>query len=439
MLIQASGLCSLGQGPPDHAEDLFLRLGSSRLSRLYDFAIVGGGIVGLATALALIERKPDASVLVLEKEKDWGQHQTGRNSGVIHSGIYYKPGSLKATFCRAGNRSLVDFCSRHGIPHEICGKVIVATEPSELPLLDNLHRRGIENALNVKRMVPEELHEIEPHVHGLAALRVLDAGIVDYGAVCRVLAALLQQGGCELLLDRRLMSIVRRSNTVELVTQQSTYTARVFINCAGLHSDRVAELDTERSASPVDESRGVRIVPFRGEYFELKPECRHLVRNLVYPVPNPAFPFLGVHFTRMIDGRVEAGPNAVLALAREGYRKTDIDLHDLLETLSFPGFRKLCGRCWRDALKEQWRSLSRRAFLRSLQRLIPEVRAHDLMAAPAGIRAQAVTPDGALVDDFLIVKDAHCLHVLNAPSPAATASLQIGRHISSLLLPQSRV
>jgi L-2-hydroxyglutarate oxidase len=370
---------------------------------------------------------------LLEKESGWARHQTGRNSGVIHSGIYYKPGSFKATFCRAGNRSMVAFCREHEIPHELCGKVIVATRPEDLPLLDSLHRRGLENEIRVARLTPEQLREIEPHVSGLAALRVLDAGIVDYHAVCRAMVAILQKGGCGLHLNTQLLGIARKSDRIELVTSQASFVARRFVNCAGLHSDRVARLGrAQRTAASVHAD--LRIVPFRGEYFALKPERRFLVRHLVYPVPDPAFPFLGVHFTRMIDGRVEAGPNAVLALAREGYRKTDLDLRDLCEVFAYPGFRKLVGRYWKEAMREQWRSISQRAFLRNLQRLIPEIAAQDLEAPSAGIRAQALTADGKLVDDFHIVEDGRCLHVCNAPSPAATASLEIGNYISSRLL-----
>jgi L-2-hydroxyglutarate oxidase len=402
---------------------------------IYDFAIVGGGIVGLSTALALKKRDPGAAILLLEKEGDWARHQTGRNSGVIHSGIYYKPGSFKATFCRAGNRSMVAFCREHEIPYELCGKVIVATQPEELPLLERLHRQGLENQLRVERITPGQLREIEPHVTGLAALRVLDAGIVDYKAVCRAIVAILQGAGCELHLNAQLLAIDRKSDRVELVTTQTSFAARRFINCAGLQSDRVARLGSEQGKTGANADSDLRIVPFRGEYFELKPERRPLVRHLVYPVPDPAFPFLGVHFTRLIDGRVEAGPNAVLALAREGYRKTDIDLRHLCEVVAFAGFRKLVGRYWKQAIREQWRSISKRAFLRSLQRLIPEIDAQDLAAPSAGIRAQALTADGKLVEDFRIVDDGRCLHVCNAPSPAATASLEIGNYISSRLLP----
>jgi (S)-2-hydroxyglutarate dehydrogenase len=391
----------------------------------YDFAVIGGGIVGLATAYAIRTQHPTATLVVLEKESDWAHHQTGHNSGVIHSGIYYKPGSFKARFCRAGNRSMVEFCERHSIPFEICGKVIVATQASELPQLDQLYERGTQNSLRVKRIGADELQEIEPHVAGLAAIRVFDAGIVNYKAVCQTLARLLGESGCVLRLNHKVTAITQSAQQVEIVANDTALNARLVINCAGLHCDRIATL------SGVDPE--LQIVPFRGEYFELRPERRHLVKHLIYPVPNPDFPFLGVHFTRMIGGHVEAGPNAVLALAREGYRKTDIDFADLRETLGFSGFRTLSRRYWKEGMQEMWRSISKGAFVRSLQQLIPEITAADLEPAPAGIRAQALKADGSLVDDFHIISNERCLHVCNAPSPAATASLEIGKHIAGLV------
>ena len=397
------------------------------MNRVYDFAIVGGGIVGLSTAFALTQRNPRASVLVLEKESAWAEHQTGHNSGVIHSGIYYEPESLKASFCRAGNRSMVAFCRTNDIAHEICGKVIVATNEPELPLLEKLYQRGLQNQLRVARIGPEELREIEPHVHGLAAIRVFDAGIVDYKQVCRTLVRLLQNTGCDLRLKHEVRAIARALDHVGIDTPVASFTARHLVNCAGLHSDRIAALAGVESQ--------VKIIPFRGEYFELIPHRRLLVKHLIYPVPNPQFPFLGVHFTRMIGGHVEAGPNAVLALAREGYRKTDFNLRDLGEVMAFRGFWTLCGRYWKEGMQELWRSISKQAFVRSLQKLIPEIRAEDLVPTPSGIRAQALKSDGTLLDDFHIVSDDRCLHVYNAPSPAATASLEIGRHIASMLVP----
>jgi (S)-2-hydroxyglutarate dehydrogenase len=392
---------------------------------VYDIAIVGGGIVGLATAHAPNRANPHATLLVLEKETDWAQHQTGHNSGVIHSGIYYRPGSFKARFCRAGNRSMVEFCQEHGIEHEICGKVIVATEERELGQLEKLWQRGLDNQLRVEKLRPGQLQEIEPHVRGLAAIRVFDAGIVDYKQVCWTLARILTDAGCSMQLRRPVTAITRTSSTVELHSGEEVFAARQVINCAGLHSDRVAALD---SVKP-----GLQIVPFRGEYFELRPQRRQLVKHLIYPVPDPNFPFLGVHYTRMIGGHVEAGPNAVLALAREGYRKTDIDLADLREVLAFKGFWKLSSRYWKEGMQEMWRSVSKRAFVRGLQQLIPGIQAGDLVPASAGIRAQALKLDGSLVEDFHIIDAGRCVHVCNAPSPAATASLEIGKHIAALL------
>ncbi len=391
-----------------------------------DYIIVGGGIVGLATAWALLERSPSARLLVLEKENVWAAHQTGHNSGVIHSGIYYKPGSLKARLARAGNRSMVEFCREHGLAHRICGKVIVATEPEQLPLLENLLERGRQNGLEVFRLRPDQVREIEPHVRCLAGLRVPSTGIVDYRAVCRKLAELIQARGAELRLSTRVVAV--RDTKVGLVveTTQGSFEGALLINCAGLHSDRLAR------ASGVDPK--ARIVPFRGEYYELRPEQRDLVKTLIYPVPNPAFPFLGVHFTRMIDDSVHAGPNAVLSFKREGYHKTDFDLRDFAEVMFFPGFWKLAARHAREGLKEMVRSCSKAQFVRSLQQLVPEVQSADLVPSEAGVRAQALLPDGSLVDDFLILDAPHAIHVCNAPSPAATASLEIGNAVAERVL-----
>jgi L-2-hydroxyglutarate oxidase len=393
------------------------------MGAVYDFAIVGGGIVGLSTGLALSQRFPSASILVLEKENSWAAHQTGHNSGVIHSGIYYTPGSFKARFARDGNRSMTEFCQEHGIEHDICGKVIVATNQQELPLLDKLYQRGRQNQLAIEKIGPQQLAEIEPHVQGLAAIRVPSAGIVNYGAVCQTFASLIGENGGTLKLGAEVTAIQHRGGLVELTTPQQTYVSKFLINCAGLHCDRVARMD---QADPQ-----LKIVPFRGEYYELKPEKRHLVKHLIYPVPNPAFPFLGVHYTRMIGGHVEAGPNAVLAFKREGYGKTDFSLRDLAEVLGYSGFWKLSAKYWREGAAEMWRSLSKAAFVKSLQQLIPEVQAEDLVPAPAGVRAQALKPDGGLVDDFHIIEGQRSIHVCNAPSPAATASLEIGRHIAA--------
>lgn len=389
---------------------------------MYDFAIVGGGIVGLSTALAIGQRYPHARILVLEKESRWAFHQTGNNSGVIHSGIYYKPGSFKAKFCRDGSRSMVEFCQQHQIPHEVCGKVIVATEPEELPRLENLYNRGLENGLQVARLTPEGVRELEPHVQCIAGIRVFSTGIVDFKQVCQKYVALVQDQGGDLRLNTQVERIRALPESQVLETNQGTFETRFLINCAGLQSDRVARL------GGVDPQ--AKIVPFRGEYYELIPEKRYLVKGLIYPVPNPAFPFLGVHFTRMIDGSVHAGPNAVLSLKREGYHKTDFDLRDFTEVMLFPGFWKLAAKHAGDGWQEIVRSFSKAAFVRSLQRLIPEVQSEDLIPTHAGVRAQALMSDGKLVDDFLIVTSPRSVHVCNAPSPAATSSLEIGKSIA---------
>jgi (S)-2-hydroxyglutarate dehydrogenase len=388
---------------------------------VYDFAIIGGGILGLATGAALGRRCPSSRILLLEKEADWAQHQTGRNSGVIHSGIYYKPGSLKAKLAREGSRSLVALCREHGIAHEVCGKVIVATEPSELPLLDNLFRRGVENGLLVTRIEPEAVREIEPHVRCLGGIRVPTTGIVDYRGVCRALARLMEEHDADLRLRTEVRQLRSLPEAQVIETSRGSFKARFVINCAGLYSDRVARLG---GVTP-----GAQIIPFRGEYYELRPESRYLVKNLIYPVPNPNFPFLGVHFTRMIDGSVHAGPNAVLSLKREGYRKTDCNWRDITEVASYAGFWKLAFRYPREGLAEVIRSISKAVFTRSLQRLIPAVRPEDLVTSQAGVRAQALRTDGTLVDDFLLLTAPAAIHVCNAPSPAATASLEIAEMI----------
>ncbi len=388
---------------------------------MFDYTIVGGGIVGLSTAYHICLRRPRARILLLEKEKSWASHQTGHNSGVIHSGIYYKPGSLKAEYARQGNLAMVEFCREHGIDYEICGKVIVATHEQELPRLEELYRRGLANGLDVALIGREELREIEPHVNGIKAIRVPSTGIVDYKQVCRTFVSILQERGAELKLQTRVRAIRENEGEAVLETDNGTFHTRFVVNCAGLHSDRVARAGGMRT--------GVKIVPFRGEYFELKPESRHLVKNLIYPVPDPAFPFLGVHFTRMIGGGVEAGPNAVLCLKREGYRKTDFSLRDAADVLTYPGFWKLAAKYWKAGMEEMIRSWSKAAFVKSLRRLIPDIGEEDLTPAPAGVRAQALQPDGRLVDDFYLISGRSSLHVGNAPSPAATASLRIGEAI----------
>ena len=386
-----------------------------------DLAVVGGGIVGLATAYQFTRRFPGRSVAVLEKEPAVAAHQTGHNSGVLHSGIYYKPGSLKAVNCRAGKAAMEAFCAAEGIPFEVCGKVIVAVTDAELPALERIHERGRANGVRCERIDAGRLKDLEPHVAGVAALHVPETGIVDYRAVCERLADRVREAGGAVHLNARVTGLKHQPGSVIVRNSVEDVEAKQVVNCAGLHSDRVAAFDGRGTPA--------RIVPFRGEYYHIKPAARHLCRNLIYPVPDPAFPFLGVHFTRTIHGGLECGPNAVLALAREGYRKTDLNVRDLIEALTYPGFLKLARRHWRMGLGEMWRSISKAAFVRALQRLIPEIQSSDLEAAPAGIRAQAVAPDGAMVDDFLIRETERCVHVVNAPSPAATASLTIGEQI----------
>ncbi len=393
---------------------------------MYDVAIVGGGIVGLAIGMALSQRHPGTRLVVLEKENQLAFHQTGNNSGVIHSGIYYKPGSFKANFCRAGAKSMVEFCRDHGLAHQVCGKVIVATEPSELPRLETLYQRGLANGVPVAKITPAEVKEIEPHVHCIAAVRVFSTGIVDYKQVCQKYAELLQQNGGEIRLNTKVLNIMSTPDQQVLETNQGEIKSRFVVNCAGLFSDRIARL---AGTNP-----NAKIVPFRGEYYELVPEKRSLVNTLIYPVPNPAFPFLGVHFTKMIDGSVHAGPNAVLSFKREGYTKTDFDLSDFLDVITYPAFWKLAAKHYDEGIQEMIRSFSKAAFVRSLQRLIPAVEMDDVVPTHAGVRAQALMDNGNLVDDFLIIRGQHSLHVCNAPSPAATSSLEIGKAVVDQLL-----
>jgi L-2-hydroxyglutarate oxidase len=393
---------------------------------MYDFIVIGGGIVGLATARNLLQSYPRAKLLILDKESHWAFHQTSNNSGVIHSGIYYKPGSFKAKFCREGNISMTEFCNKYNISHEICGKVIVATKPQELSLLEDLYQRGLANGLKVEKISAEEVKEVEPHVSCIAGLRVFSTGIVSYRQVCQKLVDMIRDDGGELLLKANVTQIKDISEGKEIDTSQGAFTTRMLINCGGLQSDRLAKLGN------VDPQ--VQIIPFRGEYYELKPEKRYLVKTLIYPVPNPNFPFLGVHFTKMIDGSVHAGPNAVLSLKREGYHKTDFDMRDAAEIFSYPGFWKLASKYSKDGIQEIIRSFSKAAFVRSLRQLIPEVTADDLVPTHAGVRAQALKPNGELVEDFLIIKDQKSIHVCNAPSPAATSSLEIGKAIVQELL-----
>jgi L-2-hydroxyglutarate oxidase LhgO len=384
----------------------------------FDVAIIGAGIVGLATGYQLGRRYPKLRVLILEKEADLAQHQTGHNSGVLHSGIYYKPGSLKATNCRAGKAAMEAFCREEGIPFEICGKVIVAVAEDELPALERIYERGVANGVGVEMIDRARLAELEPHAAGVRAIHVPEAGIVDYPQVCVRLAEHVRRNNGQIVTGARVTAMHAASDEVQVETTAGTYSARYVVNCAGLQCDRVTKMSGQTPAA--------KIVPFRGEYFELLPEAQHLCRNLIYPTPDPAFPFLGVHFTRMVHGGVECGPNAVLAMAREGYRKTDINVADLVESLTYPGFLKLAAKYWRTGMGEMWRSISKRAFVKALQRLVPEIREEHLVAAPAGVRAQALLRDGSMVDDFLIQDGPRVVNVQNAPSPAATASLNVG-------------
>jgi L-2-hydroxyglutarate oxidase len=391
----------------------------------YDVAIIGGGIIGLSTAMHLTQRNPDLRVAVLEKEAELATHQTGHNSGVIHSGIYYRPGSHKANFCVAGVQKLIQFCDENEIVYERCGKVIVATDESELGRLVNLHERGVANGVEGLEIIgPERLREIEPHAAGIRALWAPGTGIADYPKVAQVYATKFAHAGGDIFTEAPLQRISRKGETLALETPKGTVQARHIINCAGLYADRVAGMIEER----VD----VRIVPFRGEYFTLRPESHHLVSGLIYPVPDPRFPFLGVHFTRNIQGSVEAGPNAVLALSREGYRKRDFRLDETLGTLTYPGFWKMTSKHWRTGLSEMRRSYNKGIFLQDLKRLLPEIREEDLAPGGSGVRAQAVDRNGTLLDDFSIIRGREAVHVLNAPSPGATSSLAIGEHIVGL-------
>ncbi len=386
--------------------------------------VVGGGIVGLATALKLSCRLPDVRLTVLEKEPGVGRHQTGNNSGVLHCGLYYKPGSIKARMAVEGIREMVEFCRRHEIAHEICGKIVVAVDGAELPRLKNLHQRGKENGLRgLKWLSRDEMREIEPHVAGLAALRVPQEGIVDFPQVSRRMVGLLEKEGHRVVCNAEVIQLREISHGWVAMTHADEYEADFIINCGGLQCDRVSRM--------AGENPDTRIVPFRGEYFEIKPERQHLVNHLIYPTPDPQFPFLGVHYTRMIHGGIEAGPNAVLAFAREGYRLGDIEPRDLFDALSFPGLWKFLAKYPSVAIHELARSMSKALFTKTLQRLVPEIRGEDLVPGGAGVRSQAMSPQGELVQDFALLERPNALHVLNAPSPAATASLAIGGEIAA--------
>jgi (S)-2-hydroxyglutarate dehydrogenase len=390
-----------------------------------DIAVVGGGIVGLSTAMHLSRRFPRLRLAVLEKERGVGQHQSGHNSGVIHSGIYYKPGSLKARLCVEGAAAMVAFCREHGIPHRICGKIIVAANQDEISGLDSLLERGRANGIaGLKRLEREQAREIEPHCGGVAWLLVPGTGITDYGKVCEKYSELITRQGSSVHTSAKVERIARAGNETILETERGSFRAQYVVNCAGLHSDQISRMAGEKPA--------VSIIPFRGEYYDVVPERQNLIRGLIYPVPDLRFPFLGVHFTPRIGGGVDAGPNAVLALKREGYKKTDIDVRDLVQTLAFPGFWHMAARYWRSGIKEAYRSLHKSAFVEALQKLVPEIRSPDLIADGSGVRAQAVRADGSLVDDFQFICAGNMLHVWNVPSPAATASLPIGREISAM-------
>ncbi len=394
---------------------------------MYNVVVIGGGIVGLASALKIKESNPKLRVAVVEKEKGLATHQTGHNSGVIHSGLYYKPGSLKAKNCVDGYHKLIKFCDEEEIPYELCGKIVVATNEEQITTLNMLYERGIQNGLTgMKKLNKEELNDYEPHVNGIEGIHVPQTGIIDYKAVAAKYAEKIRHFGGDIFPDNKVLDIQENKGFIQVITQHQTLTARLVINCSGLFSDKVAKL----TGVPVN----YRIIPFRGEYFKLKKEKEHLVKNLIYPVPDPNFPFLGVHFTRMIGGGIEAGPNAVLAYRREGYTKSDINLGELAGTLGWKGFRKVAGKYWKTGLGEFYRSYSKSAFTKALQELIPEIQKNDLEPGGSGVRAQACDREGGLIDDFLILESDKVINVGNAPSPAATSSLAIGEHVAGLAL-----
>ncbi|WP_025765061.1 L-2-hydroxyglutarate oxidase [Dyadobacter tibetensis] len=396
---------------------------------MYDITIIGGGIVGLATALRLKEQKPALKILLLEKEGGVARHQTGHNSGVIHSGLYYKPGSLKASNCIRGYKMLLDFCNKEEIPYDLCGKIVVATRPEEIPLLKNLFERGLENGLTENRMIgASEIKEREPYVNGLEGIWVPYTGIIDYKTVAEKYALCFQNIGGEIRFNQKVVDIKSQGRSSEvIISGAEVIQTKLIVNCAGLYSDKVAQLTQPEQVK-------VRIIPFRGEYYKIKPEKHYLVKNLIYPVPDPNFPFLGVHFTRMIEGGIEAGPNAVFAFKREGYTRTDINVGELMESLAWPGFRKVALKYWRTGMGEYYRSFSKAAFTKALQALIPSIEQDDLIPGGAGVRAQACDYDGGLLDDFSILENKGSINVCNAPSPAATSSLSIGQTVSEHVL-----
>ncbi len=393
----------------------------------YDVAIIGAGIVGLATAYKLTKANPRLKIAVIEKEDGVAKHQTGNNSGVIHSGIYYKPGSLKAINCKHGYDELLIFAREYGIAHEVCGKVIVATDDSEKGALDNIYKRGIANGLEgIKKITPQEVKEIEPHVQSVEAIWVPQTGIIDFKGMSRKYAELIESTGNSIFFNRKVINIVEKNGVNVVNTEGGDIETKVVINCAGLYADIVAKM-TQPEVN-------IQVLPFRGEYYDLKKEKEYLVKNLIYPVPNPDFPFLGVHFTRMALGGIEAGPNAVFAFKREGYKRSDVDFGELVATLGFSGFRKIARKYWREGLEEMYRSFSKRAFVKALQKLIPEIQEADVERGGAGVRAQACDTQGNLIDDFLILEKNNIINVCNAPSPAATASLAVGETIAAKAL-----
>ena len=389
---------------------------------MFDIGIIGGGIVGLATAYQLLQKFPRLSVAVIEKESSLAKHQTGHNSGVLHSGIYYKPGSLKAINCRLGKKAMERFCKEQGIDYELCGKIIVALNGDEVPRMQNIFQRGQKNGVNCKIISREEMLEIEPHVGGVQAIHVPECGIVNYNQVCLRFGEIIEEKEeNKIYTNNKVKNIRNLEKSLVIETSEQTIECKYLINCGGLHSDKLTKLGGQNPPA--------KIIPFKGEYYELKNDAKHLCKNLIYPVPDPMFPFLGVHFTRMIDGSVECGPNAVLAFGREAYSKFDLNIVDLLESITYTGFQKMAMKHWKMGWGEMWRSFSKAAFVKALKRLIPDIEAKHLTPAPAGIRAQAVSPAGALVDDFLIEDSQRIINVCNAPSPAATASLNIGSTI----------
>jgi (S)-2-hydroxyglutarate dehydrogenase len=397
------------------------------MKKTYDIIVAGAGIVGLSSALKLLEKNPKLKLLLLDKESGVSRHQTGNNSGVIHSGIYYKPGSLKAINCTRGYKMLLDFCDKNEIEYDICGKIIVAVSEDEIPAMQNLYERGIANGLEGLKIIDkDELNEYEPHAKGVKGIQVPQTGIIDYKIVSEKIKNILLEKGAEIIFEERLTSINEKTDTVEITTNKGYYETKILLTCCGLQSDRVAALNND--------NLNIRIIPFRGEYFKIKKEKSYLVKNLIYPVPDPLFPFLGVHYTRKMNGEIEAGPNAVFGFGRECYGKFDMNFKDIFNSVTWKGFISVAGKFWKTGMMEFYRSFSKPAFTRALQRLTPEINQNDLEPGGAGIRAQACDKDGKLVDDFLFIENKRVLHVCNAPSPAATSCFSIGETISEKLL-----